>query len=537
MRLFHRPRLHELVPDFIDVADARLPQQLEKSIGRAFNGAWDRSSAVSGEAVREFYLRWADLQARYPLALLPVGQKRWVKWLLNQGRTRHTFSDEQIIAHLHETAADIARGISETYLITPEWQQRFPDIWLAAEQQRLIAWLREKYPGWRVLRKCKALPLLGNYAPQENFTASANLLAHFCYPSGLQQGALATRASLEAAGVSLSCRDVPVGVETRVTSRLPWLGLEVYPLSFIIMSPVPYSERCYERAGLFRRPAVYRIAYWSWELDTIPAEWPSFDGMFDEIWTPSVFVAEAMRSRFALPVFAMPHALAPATPEPVSRSQFGIAQDDFVFLFMFDICSELERKNPAGLIRAFRRAFSSGEKVTLLLKTVRGDFDPAALQELRELAGEANVRFLDELASRERALGLIAMCDCYVSLHRSEGFGLSLAEAMLLGKPVIATGYSGNLDFMNPDNSWLVDYQLVPVTPRGTIYQSGQWAQPSEEGAAQAMRFVFDDRTAARVRAERGARDVAQKLSPSTVGAKMKARLDVIGRRAICYPV
>ncbi len=537
MRLFRRARLHELVPDFIDIADARLPQQLEKSIGRALDGVWERSANVSGEPVREYYLRWFDLQARYPLALLPIGQKRWAKWLLNQGRARHHFSDEQIIAHLRESAADINRGIGETYLVTPEWQERFPDIWSAGEQQRLIAWLCEKYPAWRELRKCKALPSLARFTPHANRAAGANLLAHFCYPSGLQRGALATRASLAAAGEELSCRDVPVGVATEVSSRLPWLGLEVYPVSFIIMSPVPYSEDCYARAGLHRREGVYRIAYWSWELDMIPAEWPSFDGMFDEIWTPSTFVADAMRTRFSLPVLAMSHALLPAAPEVVTRSQLGIAQDDFVFLFMFDFCSELDRKNPDGLIRAFRRAFGPEEPVTLLLKTVRGDFNPSGSAELQKLAGDSNVRIVDELASHERALGLIQMCDCYVSLHRSEGFGLTLAEAMLLRKPVIATAYSGNRDFMNEGNSWLVDFELVPVAAGGAIYNSGRWAEPSVEHAAALMREVFENRAAARSRAESAARELAEKLSPATVGARMKARLDEIRDRATCSRV
>jgi glycosyltransferase involved in cell wall biosynthesis len=341
---------------------------------------------------------------------------------------------------------------------------------------------------------------------------------------------LATRAALEAAGLSLSCRDVPVGMETKLTSRLPWLGLELYPITLVIMSPVPYSETCYERAGLHRRPGVCRIAYWSWELDAIPPEWPSFNGLFDEIWTPTTFVAEAMRTRFSLPVFAMPHALVQISPQKISRSKFGIAEDHFVFLFMFDMCSEMNRKNPDGLIRAFRRAFQPDEKATLLIKTVRREFDRAAFAQLEALGAEANVRIIDELSSHERAAGFIAMCDCYVSLHRSEGFGLTMAEAMSLGKPVVTSGYSGNRDFMDPENSWLVDYRLVPVAPGGSIYKAGQWAEPSEEHAAECMREVFDDRAKAETRAQRGAKDVAEKLSVQAVGAQMKARLDVIAR-------
>ncbi len=523
-RLFHRPKASEIAPEFLDIAEPKLRGQLEKSSGRDLGVAWNASEKSSGERVREFYLWSADLQTRYPLGLLPVGQKRLAKWLLNQGRSQHQHPDAEIIAFLRETAADLPRGIAETYLIMPDWQCRFPRIEELIEQGKLRRWLQDQFPNWRALRKMKMLPFIEN-APAG---PGVNLLAHFCYPSGLQQGALATKLSLEAAGLPLSCRDVPVGVRTEVLPRHDWLGREIFDTSLIIMSPVPYSEMVYERAGLNRRLGVYRIACWSWELDAIPAEWPGFEGMFDEIWTPTTFVADAMRTRFQLPVFDMPHSIEMPTVETVSRASLNIPDDHFVFLFMFDLCSEMERKNPRGLIRAFRRAFAREQKATLLIKTVRAELEPAAFAELEAAARGANIRIVNELADRQRTFGFLEMSDAYVSLHRSEGFGLTLAEAMLLGKPVIATGYSGNLDFMNAGNSWLVDFELVPVGAGGTIYRSGQWAEPSEMHAAEVMAEMVDNREAAQVRAARGRRDVAEQLSPKAIGARMKARLDQI---------
>ncbi|MDQ6655246.1 MAG: glycosyltransferase [Verrucomicrobiota bacterium] len=513
----------EVAPDFIDFAAPKLRGQLEKSCGRDLQLAWSGSADVSGEPVRAFYLWSADLQARYPLGLLPIGQKRMTKWLLNQGRPQHRFRDEEIIAFVRETAANPARGIAETYLITPEWQLRFP------RAESLLSWLRESFPEWRAVRKLREVELV---APSLLRAADGvNMLAHFCYPSGLQQGALAARTALQAAGVAVSCRDVPTGVRTELLPRGDWLGIEVFDISLIVMSPMPYSENCYERAGLMRREGVYRIACWSWELDTIPADWPSFEGLFDEIWTPTTFVADAMRRRYALPVFDMPHALESPQPDKVDRAEFGLREGEFVFFFMFDLCSELERKNPLGLIRAFRRAFADTPEATLLIKTVRADLAPAAFAELERAAAGANVRIVNELATRERALGMIAMCDCYVSLHRAEGFGLTLAEAMMLGKPVIATGYSGNLDFMNAENSRLVDYRLVLVERGGEIYQSGLWAEPSEKHAAALMREVFSGREAAEKRAQRGRAEVTKQLAPAAIGQRMKARIEEIRRR------
>jgi glycosyltransferase involved in cell wall biosynthesis len=198
---------------------------------------------------------------------------------------------------------------------------------------------------------------------------------------------------------------------------------------------------------------------------------------------------------------------------------------------MFDMTSEMDRKNPLGLIRAFRRAFAATDAATLLLKVVRPEADAAGFAALQEAAAGANVVVLTELTGRARTLGFIQMCDCYISLHRSEGFGLTMAEAMALAKPVIATRYSGNLDFMNDANSFLVDAPLVPVETKGVNYRcGGRWAEPSEERAAELMRLVRDEPALAATRGAKARADVLTELSPATVGKRMRARLEEIRR-------
>jgi glycosyltransferase involved in cell wall biosynthesis len=215
--------------------------------------------------------------------------------------------------------------------------------------------------------------------------------------------------------------------------------------------------------------------------------------------------------------------------EAVSRREFKLAPETCVFLFMFDMCSDFRRKNPLAVMRAFREAFALTDNAALIIKLVRGASDPENLVRLRD-ADDGNQMFvIDEFTTRERAYGYIAMSDCVVSLHRSEGFGLLMAEAMLLGKPVIATNYSGNTAFMNRANSLLVDFELTTIEESGAIYKAGnRWAAPSIAHAAKLMRRVYENREEAKVIGARAKADAERLLSPQAAGERMKARLQQV---------
>jgi glycosyltransferase involved in cell wall biosynthesis len=163
----------------------------------------------------------------------------------------------------------------------------------------------------------------------------------------------------------------------------------------------------------------------------------------------------------------------------------------------------------------------------LAIKVLYGDFDASNLARLKCEAAAAGVVVIDRCMSREETYALMETCDCYVSLHRSEGLGLTIAEAMLMGKPVIATGYSGNLDFMTRENSLLVDYQRVSIRQQLSHYPSGsQWADPSVEDAAHWMRWVYRNREEARGLGQRARAEVAGVLSTEAAGRRMAQRLD-----------
>jgi glycosyltransferase involved in cell wall biosynthesis len=203
-----------------------------------------------------------------------------------------------------------------------------------------------------------------------------------------------------------------------------------------------------------------------------------------------------------------------------------------MFLFVFDYMSTIERKNPVGLIEAFKRAFRPAEGPHLLIKTINAPLRPLAEEAVLWAAhGRTDIHVVDRSLSASERDGLMAACDCYVSLHRSEGFGLTLAEAMAIGKPAIGTGYSGNLDFMNAHNSYLVDYELTVVGPGCEIYPAdGEWAQPSVSHAAELMREVIADPEKAAAVAMRAREDMARLLSPATTGAAMRRRLEQLAQ-------
>jgi glycosyltransferase involved in cell wall biosynthesis len=227
--------------------------------------------------------------------------------------------------------------------------------------------------------------------------------------------------------------------------------------------------------------------------------------------------------------------LAPYTRR--SLAHFGLDPGRFTFLFTFNMMSVMERKNPLGLIEAFRAAFRPDEPVSLVLKSSFGDRHPAEMQAMHDAAGDASIHIIDAVYSSDEVLSLMDASDAYVSLHRSEGLGLTMAEAMLMGKPVIATRYSGNVDFMDDSNSLLVDYELISlgrdIPPYGAELE---WAEPSISHAAQLMRRLYDDPDGARALGRAAMQSATAKLSVEAAGRASAQRLEEIRRGGPAAP-
>jgi glycosyltransferase involved in cell wall biosynthesis len=281
------------------------------------------------------------------------------------------------------------------------------------------------------------------------------------------------------------------------------------------------------------RAGKYNIAYFAWELPEFPDTWVAAFDYYDEVWCPSDFTAAAIVEKSPVPVLTMPHAISfarPAAPATKLRAKFALAADAFLFLSLFDLNSYSARKNPRAVIEAFRQSGLAGQGAALVVKVqnVAGnEADFAALQQsVRDLPGTT---LLTDTLPRADIYELEAACDCFVSLHRSEGFGLAVAECMFLGKPVIATDWSATAEYVDAHNGCPVRARLVVLEQNHGPYAKGStWADPDPAHAAEQMRRLFADRALAAQLGAAARATIEARFAPAVIGARYRRRLEAI---------
>lgn len=267
-----------------------------------------------------------------------------------------------------------------------------------------------------------------------------------------------------------------------------------------------------------RRVIGPRYGYWAWELPRAPASWLKDAAVVDEIWVPSRYTARSLKGA-AAPVRVAPH---PFFAEDYAGVAPAPRRAPFQAVTLFDFNSSSARKNPQGAMEAFRRAFGDDPACELTIKTQNGDRFPDLLGGMRVRA-PANVRIVDEVWSYAEVQSLIAGADVLISLHRAEGFGLTPAEAMALGTPVLATAFSGVLDFLDETCAVMVPFRLTPVEDPQGIYHGQSWAEPSLDAAAEGLKRLRGDAWLRTTLAEAGKRRVAERLSPAAWFATLPA--------------
>lgn len=302
-----------------------------------------------------------------------------------------------------------------------------------------------------------------------------------------------------------------------------------YSVNFWHVNPANFAE-AYTAMGRESFDRRYNIAFWLWELEDFPDEWLACLNLLDEVWTPSEFISRAIRKKTDKPVYTIPyHVTAEADTEKYGRRYFDLPEDRFLFLMMYDSQSVSERKNPEGAIRAFRQAFPPDRAdVGLVIKVNSADEKELALLR-KETAGYRNVYLVARNLEKAEVNSLIACADVFVSLHRAEGFGLVLAEAMLNHVPTIATNWSANTEFMNPDVACMVSCRLIELKKDQFPYQKGnRWADPSIDEAAAYMRKLASDRAYYQDIADHAFTYIREVLGMEKVKALMEKRLEAV---------
>ena len=350
--------------------------------------------------------------------------------------------------------------------------------------------------------------------------AGVNIFAYFKGQFGLGEGArLYTKALMER-GYPVALYDIDLAIphgmdDMTLDARL---GIDTpYQVHLIFVNP-DYFHAAIEKIGRAKIERGYVIACWFWELENIPAEWVKTLDEVDEIIVSSAFVEGMFRkvtkkpvTRIALPLFEM-------ESSQLQREDFGLREDAFLFLLTFDFNSSLDRKNPMAAIEAFKLAFPAARNdVQLLIKSSNGHRYPHKLLQLLSVAdSDPRIIVRDEIIDSSHLRSLQMCADAYMSLHRAEGFGLGIAESMMIGKPVVATAWSGNTDFMDESNSCPVGYELISVSPGQYLHWENQrWAEADTTQAAYHMRRLVDEPGLANLIGAKASIDIRKKLSPS----------------------
>jgi glycosyltransferase involved in cell wall biosynthesis len=382
----------------------------------------------------------------------------------------------------------------------------------------------------------------GSHRPTRTDVPGVNVIADWEATTGLAEAARRSAGALIEAGIAVSANGVDDYFVPRDPRRAPdWLrdlpsgrqhDIDICYLNVNELHVMSENEL---------RPRGnknYVIGYWFWELPSIATAFVDQIARVDEIWVGSNFTKEAFLGHTDKPVKVMPCVVSAPPSAPAARAQLELPDESCLFFFHFDAFSTLARKNPWAVIRAFHRAFTPEERsgpVRLVMKTINlSRCPPAAGERLRQEMHEVDGILLDMELSRLEMASLIASSDVYVSLHRSEGFGLGIAEAMLAGLPAIATAYSGNMDFMTHQNSCLVGYGLTPVSDSEFgfnpgmefVYEPDQlWAEPNVVHAARWMRLLYESQDLRERIGAAGAETVRTRYSSTAAGAAGAARL------------
>lgn len=486
------------------------------------------------------YLQWFLLEGVPKYHLAPLVSQRWRDWLLCpldiEGQSDTT----------------VYRGAFLMWRRRQDLQQaidlRSPDAWSA-----LTRWTREAQriePGlWWLEESEPTAPPSGDSKNAE-LPFGVNLIGFAFGELGIGEDVRMAALACESAGIPFKVVNIHPGenlrqadraVENHIADRTKGENEAPYAINVFCLTGFD-TARVYLERGVSFFEGRYNIGWWPWELPVWPQDWDLAFNLVDEIWAATEFTREMYRlsqqrtvSASAKPVTLMPLPASISRAIEIKREKLGLPADRFLFLYVFDFNSYLARKNPFAAVKAFREAFPASDRsVGLVLKTMNSNPEnPVWMSFLAECTKDPRITLIDTTLDRGEILGLIDACDAYVSLHRSEGFGRTLAEAMLFGKPVVGTDFSGNVDFLTPETGFPVKWQRREVAPGEypfvTDSDAAWWADPDIAHAALQLRAARNA-TADKACYERVKRFAEEQFSPERIGIRIKQRLDALAK-------
>lgn len=465
----------------------------------------------------------------------PAGQDRILRWYFLTAMEKYNWSslltDAQARALLARPAGtDTPLIMQWLWDELPHLHQRF----VGAAAPEFATWIKERGAiRWAVLADPRIGLAEGKRPPPDpRRPFGVNLVGYPRARFGIGEDVRMAAQALTAAGVPFTIRDIAQGSQ---------LGYEEGGLDNAISDNLPFRYTVFCTTGIDTVKAVHQIGraafegqilvgFWPWELPEFPEAWRQAYKHVDEVWASTLYTRDAYLRSSPLPVRQMPMAVTTHETAGLSRADFSLPEDRFLFVFAYDALSYSARKNPDACLAAFDRAFPRGdEPVGLVIKGIRAK-DSAAWVALEKRAKQDPRLFLiDSSLERGALLDLYRACNCFMSLHRAEGFGRNIAEAMALGLPVIVTAHSGNLDFTQWDTAALVPACLRTLAAGEYPYGTGQqWAEPDVAAAAKMMRRMLENEPWRRGLIAQGKRCIEALYSPHVVGQRWREALETI---------
>lgn len=480
-----------------------------------------------------------DLQAAYPD---PLGADfaGFSAWLMEAGRHEMRLADVWLGTVLKPQGNDLLEGGFKRRMVhrakrlyhSPLGQQAKQLLKNALGAERMRALKRRLRPlpppadgGQSVPAGPPGLPRIER--------VGVNLIGYLRAETGMGENARLLVRALETTGLPLSLHNLDLGVVARQDDDSYGHAASDFPYDLnLFVVNADQIPVVFEHLGPAATAGRYNVGYCMWEQEELPDAYRAAFSHLHEIWTATAFTADAFSRKAPIPVRRVPYPVAPlAAPADLDiRARLGVPREAFLFTYLFNYLSFFERKNPLGAVRSFRRAFGDDPGKVLLIKTSQKDYAPEEHRQLVEEVGAAgNIRLVDHYLSRDEVNALMKGCDAYLSLHRSEGFGLTVAEAMACGKPVVSTTYSGPRDFFDHNNGYPVRFELIELQEDHGPYPRGShWAEPDLEHAATELRRLVDDPDERGRLAERARRDMEQHYSFQAVGRNLVRRVEEV---------